>query len=431
MSFIGSKSCHEPCAVRIQEYLEREGRAIAHDFVNLTSSEEQRIWSYFMDKTRVATGNDQPWRGLPAVTYQHFVISPDPQDKVDLETLRDLTMEWVHEFFGDELNSGKLGSYEVAVVYHNDNTLGIPHAHVIVNNTDLDTGYRLQINNAANHEIAERLQEMAAKRGLRYFDGETPSERNFGRYYTKVERAMKRDGRFVWKDDLANKVDIARRTTTNLAAFEEELERLKVSFEKRDGDYIYHHPSNPERWKVSGYRLGKAYAMQSIDKSFEIARVKQLPRSDRLRENVTRHVMKDFLENMELVAVTSHASTVEDVANALRVIDDFNIRSTSDAQRRLASLRRANDPRTADVERALETIKDASFFEGVELSKRSSTLPANRVKPKTGLSGGSGSKKNGAAGARSRAHGSGRSSTKKNAQKKKSSNRNNKGNAKR
>lgn len=35
------------------------------------------------------------------------------------------------------------GNYEVAVVYHDDNERRIPHAHVVVNNTNLNTGHRL------------------------------------------------------------------------------------------------------------------------------------------------------------------------------------------------------------------------------------------------------------------------------------------------
>ena len=129
-----------------QRYLEKEGRALARDFLNLDAPMEgidegglpeygDYDWSSVMDSTREKLGNDRPFKGRKARTYKHYVISPDPRDSVSLSQLRSVTMSWVEENFGD---------YEVAVVYHDDNERHVPHAHVIVNNTNLDTGRRLQ-----------------------------------------------------------------------------------------------------------------------------------------------------------------------------------------------------------------------------------------------------------------------------------------------
>ena len=394
MPFLGSKNCHGTCSSRIQGYLEKDGRALARDFVLLPSEDMQHNWAYFMDRTRSAAGNDAPWGGRRAVTYYHFIVSPDPRDKVGLEALRDLTMAWVHEFFGSEEEPGELGSYEVAVVYHDDNANRIPHAHVIVNNTDFDSPRRLQIGNKANRRLTERLQELADERRLGFLGGGSDANQARRRYFTRTERSMRRDGRFVWKDDLANKVDIARHTASSVAEFEEELRALAVGFVEKDADYVFSHPSNPGRWKCSGHRLGADYTKGGISRSIDRANRERKLRDEAIRRNVTNYVMSSFFENMELAAVVDHATSVQSVASALRVCDELDIRSEDDCLRRIRSLRKSCSivgegtatgrglARQAEaVAEALETIRRASFFKGVALPKNGSRQSPKRARP--------------------------------------------------
>ena len=121
----------------IRRYLTKEGRALAEDYINLEPPAPGRPfdWADVMDKTRRLYGNDSAWRGRRARTYKHYVVSPDPKDRVSLDGLRALATGWAKECFPD---------HEVAIVYHDDNAGGIPHAHVVVNNTNLETGRRLQ-----------------------------------------------------------------------------------------------------------------------------------------------------------------------------------------------------------------------------------------------------------------------------------------------
>ena len=78
----------------IMRYLTKGGRALACDLVNLDWSPEHpcgyRDWADEMDFTRVAYGNHTAWRGRPARTYKHYVVSPDPTDGVTLDAMRDL-----------------------------------------------------------------------------------------------------------------------------------------------------------------------------------------------------------------------------------------------------------------------------------------------------------------------------------------------------
>lgn len=357
MPFLGSKRCHEARGVRIRDYLElKDGRprAIAHDFVNIHGDDHQRNWGYVMDRTREAFGNDEAWRGKDAVTYNHFVVSPDPRDGVDVDALRELTMRWVREFFGDGASAGRLGNYEVAVVYHDDNDNHVPHAHVIVNNTDLDSGRRLQIDNATNlHAMPDRLQDIAKEMGLRYFDNDVNEKirkeiQQAGRYFTKEERKLLRRGRFSWKQDLANNLQVARRTSCSEEEFLDACGRLGIAVEQKGDDWMFSHPANPERWKVRGYRLGKAYSKVGILKSIEDDAARMAPRNRQVRENVAAHigdeeieafdVLQGFIDSMKLAVVVERGVTVAQAAKTLKVNDDYRIRCAEDYGREIARL---------------------------------------------------------------------------------------------
>lgn len=110
-------------ARRLQAYLERGGRALARDFINLApplAGEDasgmpaygEYRWAAAMDATREAAGNDLPWRGRAARTWKHYVISPDPRNAIALPELRELACSWAERWFPDN---------EVAIVYHDDN----------------------------------------------------------------------------------------------------------------------------------------------------------------------------------------------------------------------------------------------------------------------------------------------------------------------
>ena len=141
----------------ICRYLTRKNRALASDYINIEAPEGVRgfDWAEAMDATRRAFGNDLPWRGKRVRTYKHYVVSPDPRDSIGLEALRELATTWAAEHFSE---------YEVAIVYHDDNEHGIPHAHVVVNNTNIETGRRLQ--DPDPKALAASLQDIAERQGL-------------------------------------------------------------------------------------------------------------------------------------------------------------------------------------------------------------------------------------------------------------------------
>lgn len=201
----------------VMRYLERDGRALARDFLNLAPpvagegpgglpEHGPYDWAAAMDATRAAAGNDLPWRGRAARTWKHYVISPDPRNGVSLAELRELATAWARRWFPD---------CEVAVVYHDDNAGRIPHAHVVVNNTVLSTGRRLQVPDPL--ELNRSLQRMEAERGFahRYSNERAGSGRGRPRTAQRVhvgraEREIAARGGRSWVADIRRRVEAAR-----------------------------------------------------------------------------------------------------------------------------------------------------------------------------------------------------------------------------
>lgn len=377
MPFLRFKNAHEPCGARIADYLERRGRwsgrrPAGHDYIGLFTDDEKRGWDRVMDATRSAAGNDLPWRGRDPVTYKHFVISPDPRDGVDLEILRSLTTEWAREFFGDGESPGKAGCYEVAIVYHDDNEARIPHAHVVVNSTDLLTGKRIQlgpsmIKGSDGGEMFTRLQEISAEHGLRYF-GDGRGSEGRGRYFTKTERALARQGRYSWKDDLCNRIVVARRLSRDEPAFTEALSKLGVTAtERSDGDYLFAMEENPRRWRATGKRLGRNYTRGFIRDSLSMPRPAPPEVQTAVRRNVMEWCVGETVREAAAVADAARGEAIADVALALKVQNDFGIGSLAGYDGVIRTFS-ADPSRAKEVEalrRAREVASQGNFFLGV------------------------------------------------------------------
>lgn len=414
MPFIRSKACHEACSARIQKYLERDGRAIAQDFINLVPAEHP-YWAEAMDSLRIFAGNDKPKKGKPPVTYRHFVISPDPQDKVGLEDLREYTLAWASHFFGmtvssGETYSGSIGNFQVAITYHDDNASGIPHAHVIVSNTEVDTLKRMRVSNKRFDELHAKAQELAEERGWKHFSlEERPEKKPLSRptpkdhRLTKEERSLRSQGRFSWKQDLAEHVHLARRASTTEAEFVDTLRAIGVGarLNKAKNDYVFAHPANPKLWISAGHRCGKRLSEEELagvaarnrEQSFNPSKWvssgaslcaeadrfsiryaldrssnEGRPRSSVLKENIIAAALSDLPDPTECSygSLAAHGKTVVNLNHVLAVCDREWIRSDSDFERvkemlgfrlekmpdspELASVRGEYEARLADLE---------------------------------------------------------------------------------
>ena len=270
MPFIKAISGHTRLGAA-QRYLEKEGRALARDFLNLDAPMEgmdddgfpeygDYDWSSVMDGTREKLGNDRPFKGRKARTYKHYVISPDPRDAVSLSRLRSVTMSWVEENFGD---------YEVAVVYHDDNEHHVPHAHVVVNNTNLDTGRRLQDPDPG--ALNGSLQRISRDAGLTHFvgrlDGAARDETHYRRKAVdRPEASLARRGEYSWVADIRARVDVARGIAKNPEDFQGALREMGVNVREsasRKGDWVYSLAGTPSR-QVTGSKLGASYTRREV-----------------------------------------------------------------------------------------------------------------------------------------------------------------------
>lgn len=387
----------------IRYYLFKNDRAIDKDFLNLTDRDwKGRDWAKVMDRTREIFGNDVPVKKDTKVrTYEHFIISLDEKDDgVELDDFRDFMNEWASKWFDSRGPEGQgIGRFEVAIAYHDDNTAreaegkqGILHAHLVINNTELETKRRISGLRTTKVVQAMRadLQTMSLERGWHAFAtdgksytqaemdakglkvsrgkrldramaaldnvlaneakgaqiedfseamqdqlderhpvdklipetftvgaapssqpkvgeaGPTASDKvsgfsyttmrtddgrvmrlvvpqGFGDSETMAERQIETREGWSWKDDIRDRVDVAMRISKGPADFASKLGELgiKVNY-NREGDLIYHHPSDPASRKVKGSTLGKQYAATSIEQVIAEKHTSQRQRSQSL-----------------------------------------------------------------------------------------------------------------------------------------------------
>ena len=266
----------------VSDYLQKDGRALAVDLYNLSWDEDRDAeldpdlkqdvdWAAEMDLTRIANGNNTPWRGKRARTYMHFIVSPDPKDKVTLSQLRELTRAWVRENWDD---------YECAAVFHDDNANEVMHAHVVVNNTNLATGNRFQ--NPDPRKMQASIQRLAEERGLSFFvdvsdeekrrsaakGGVAPKTRQ-AVYVRRAEREIAGKGGYSWVADIRNRVTIAKRAAETPGEYLQILGLMgvDVSEASRKGgrsDWLYSMAETPSK-RIRGENLGLAYGRKAVE----------------------------------------------------------------------------------------------------------------------------------------------------------------------
>lgn len=267
-------SGHTSCK-GVWRYLTKDGRALAADYLDLDVPERESAafdWATAMDATRSRWRNDTPWGGRPCRTYKHYVLSPNPKDRVNLDALRELSVAWAREHFGD---------FEVAIVYHDDSAGRIPHAHVVVSSTNIITGRRLQ--DPDPKELKHSLQRMAKERGLSDFDSaeEKASARGRARPRTlqaehvrRAEREIAEKGGYSWVANIRARIRVARSVTRSEGELRGLLKGLGVEVEDnsakaRRRDWVFSLTGHPT-WCVSGESLGLGYGRESLMRSFSL-----------------------------------------------------------------------------------------------------------------------------------------------------------------
>lgn len=347
MPYIKPISAHNS-TVNIYRYLTKGGRALAADYLNLAYDSRLQgradlpasyDWSKDMDGFRRACGGDEPWKGRRARTYKHYVVSPDPKDRISLGGLRELAVGWASESFGD---------YQVAIVYHDDNEAGIPHAHVVVNNMNVETGRRLQDPDPA--ALNRRLQAMAAERGLsglgtvdersafqrRADASKSPMDRPATRqrvYIRKAEREIAGKGGYSWVADIRSRVSTARSLASDEREFMSILAELGVDVSDNSArnarrDWIYSMSDHPTR-RIAGERLGLAYGKSSIRARF-LMTDRSSPESRALIESLAKSAVE-----------LSDIAELGELARSLELNERYQIDSMEDYGRVIGELQNA------------------------------------------------------------------------------------------
>lgn len=372
----------------IRYYLFKNDRALDKDFLNLTDRDwKGHDWARVMDRTREIFGNNVPVKKDAKVrTYEHMIVSLDEKDNgVELDDFRDFVNEWASKWFDSRGPEGEgIGRFEVAIAYHDDNTAreaqgkqGILHAHIVINNTELETKRRISglLTTKVIQAMRADIQTMSLERGWHAFatDGKSYTQaemdakglkvsrgkrldramaaldrvlaneargaqvedygqamqdkmderhsveklipetyddrsatksqpksdkkeldgsagsiglsyttmrtddgrvmrlvvpRGFGDSETMAERQIENREGWSWKDDIRDRVDIAMRISKGPVDFTTKLNELGIKLNyNRDGDIVYHHPSDPASRKVKGATLGNRYTAESIEQT--------------------------------------------------------------------------------------------------------------------------------------------------------------------
>ena len=390
---------------------ENGSRALAHDFVNLCEQNgpDGIAWYEQMDRTRRAFRNDVPHAGKNPMTYKQYVISPDPRDEVSLETLRRLSVEWAQRWFDD---------YEVAIVYHDDGESGVMHAHVVVNNTNLETGRRLgsYLSDEVVLKLNQSMQEMSRDLGLRAFDEEHESRNaeemreagtrvntdrsrahagGHGRSRrqrvtrTKAEREMLRQGATPWKDELRDCIDLAMSVSAGTTEFMEALSAMGVTVtesadRRRRGrpDWVFHHPSEREGGarECRGQRLGALYSRERIERVLALGYADLVQAANAVgpaRVPVDPQVRRNVIRSIRVIGTVGPGSEIRarDVTEMMRFNREHGVRRYSDYRslageearraervaRAIGAFDRANRERTAEERSKFETV--AAFLD--------------------------------------------------------------------
>ena len=237
----------------------------------------------------------------------------------------------------------------MAIVYHDDNENRIPHAHVVVNNTNVETGRRLHVPDPKG--LNRDLQEMARKRDLGYFTDNrmTANPRVKGgeartrqmEFKGRAERRIEREGGYSWVADIRSRAQTARALARDEASYRGLLETLGVELSlnspnARRRDYLYALADHPAR-KVSGEKLGWSYGKQALE--YEWVRPSHLKDNDiaKLAENAI------LIEDLD---------ELRDLAETVKTLKDYRFASIDGIGRTAIILERHLERAESQQERA-------------------------------------------------------------------------------
>ena len=216
------------------------------------------------------------------------------------------------------------------------------HAHIVVNNTNLETGARLQ--DPAPRELMRSAQRLAEERGLSFFadgpgEGAAPllaARETCGRervHFRRAERELAERGAYSWVADIRARVTVARRVARDEADFVAALSELGVEVSgaapgNGAADWVYALSGEGAR-RIRGENLGTSFGRRSVLQ--ELALRSSPRRADAIREIARNAVAVDDLDDLRRLA------------DALDAFSREGIRSLADCEARIGALEAAGD----------------------------------------------------------------------------------------
>lgn len=370
----------------VRRYLVKDGRALASDYINLDvpsigiddelPDNTDFDWAAAMDETRREYGNNIPWKNREARTYKHYIFSPDPGDRIDLESLRKLTVAWALENFSN---------YEVAIVYHDDNEGHIPHAHVVVNNTNLSNGRRLR--DESPRTLKRSAQRLAKEMGYSSLDdpkraapprqrqGREKAPRTYQKVYRrKAEAEIESKGEYSWVSDIRARVSVARAVARSEGEFRKVLDLLGIDVRDNSPkaarrDWVYSLQDHPT-WRIGGEKLGLIYGKESIEQRLSLGGAGHLP------SDVEKRIVDIARGAYEL----KNVGELKRLSNVIAVCDRYGVASVSDLEAVSKRLENASD--AACVNDALQFARESEVLP--KSAKRTSRTEPQRIQGQRG-----------------------------------------------
>lgn len=305
--------------------------------------------------------------------YYHFVFSPDPQDKVGVDEVADMAAEWAGSMYPE-------GQWAVEV--HDDNTNHIPHAHIILNSVLPKTGYKVQRSNAKIIQEARAAQKIAEAHGISMLEDIVAWRKEQRKQeqeellqsqpekLSMAERALKKEGKWSWKQDIRDAVNETVGKSSNMEQFIYLMEArgYKVNCSGRCRDITFSHPrSKGYNYRASSKSLGANYTTYALKKRLRVdfvgaaapadaneVKLKELQwQSDKnlLSREISYHrrkyaalVRKDAIPVYQkkvryiLAKKHSHLREIQNLANCINLLAQDRISSDGGVQERYGTL---------------------------------------------------------------------------------------------
>lgn len=156
----------------------------------------------------------------------------------------------------------RIGGGFQSCIYTHGNT-GTIHNHHVINSVNAETGekYHIQRDLMLFREVSD---EVSLEYGI-----QPPQQADIKKSF--AEKKLEEQGKYVWKNDLRQRIDTVKEKATSFDDFKERLEAENVEVVERGTrwSFTFTDEENKQR-RVRNHKLGAIYSPESLHKTFEI-----------------------------------------------------------------------------------------------------------------------------------------------------------------